>query len=145
MEGVEELMTATILIGKAISSCSMPGMYRIYDFHSSKAPKLKNARQINFFAPDDEDDEEDEQPPPDPADYEHFYRLKIGDDVVYLEDPLHENESGWTALHTLCMSLSTVNAGLDLIDEVLRRGGSLNVKTKQGPGTFNAGWTPLQM
>ena len=42
--GVEELVTTTIMIGRAISTVKFPGMYRIYDFHSSKAPRLKNAR-----------------------------------------------------------------------------------------------------
>jgi hypothetical protein len=32
-----------------------------------------------------------------------------------------------------------------LKDETLRRGGSLDDKTINGPGTFNKGWTPLQM
>ena len=43
-DGLEELVTTTILIGRAISTVTFPGMYRIYDFHSSKAPRLRNAR-----------------------------------------------------------------------------------------------------
>lgn len=147
MEGMEELVTTTILIGRAISAVQFPGMYRIYDFHSKKAPKLKNAQRFTpFFAPDSDDDEEDEEyREADPADYAHFFHVKVGDDTIYIEDPLAENEAGWTALHTCCMSLQTVNAGLLLIEEMVRRGGHFNSKTKTGPGTFNKGWTALQM
>lgn len=146
MEGVEELMTTTILIGRAISSMTVPGMYRIYDFHSKKAPKLRNARTFTFFANESDDEEDDEDSPqPDPAIYSHFFKVIVNGDAVYLEDPLEENDAGWTPLHSCCMSLSTVNAGIALIEETVRRGASLETKTKNGPGTFNRGWTPLQM
>lgn len=146
MEGVEELVTTTILIGRAISSMTFPGMYRIYDFHSKLAPKLKNARSFTFFSHDsDEENEEEGEQPPDPAVYSHFFHVNVNGDEIYIEDPLKENEAGWTPLHACCMSLSTVSAGLALIDEVVRRGGSFEVQTKVGPGTFNKGWTPLQM
>jgi hypothetical protein len=147
IEGVEELMTTTILIGRAISAVAFPGMYRIYDFHSAKAPKLKNAQRFKPFFQQDSDDEEEEvvDEPPNPADYEHFFSVKVGEDTIYLEFPLHENEAGWTALHTCCMSLQTVNAGMALIEETRRRGGDFETKTKSGPGTFNRGWTALQM
>eukprot|EP01040_Poterioochromonas_malhamensis_P003711 gene3711-3966_t len=146
MEGVEELVTTTILIGRAISAMTFPGMYRIYDFHSKKAPRLKNVRNFTFFGPDSEEDEEnDHETDIDPSDYSHFFKVTVNGDDVYIEDPLEPNEAGWTPLHTCCMSLSTVSAGLTLIEEIVRRGGSFELKTIQGPGTFNRGWTPLQM
>lgn len=43
------------------------------------------------------------------------------------------------------MSFLTVQAGCLIIDEILKRGGSLDDKTINGPGTFNRGWTALQM
>jgi len=149
MEGMEELMTTTILIGKAISAVTFPGMYRIYDFHSPLAPRLKNA-QIKFtpfFAPDSDDevDDEDTVPPPDPSDYVHMFHVRVGEDVIYIDDPCAANDSGWTPLHACCMSLSTVTAGLLLIEEMQRSGGSFETKTITGPGTFNRGWTALQM
>jgi len=131
------------------------GMYRLYDFHSNKAPKLKNHRPFTtpfspFFSPDsDEENEEDTAEEatlePDLSVYGHFFKVSVGEDDIYLEDPLHENDAGWTPLHACCMSLSTVEAGLAIIEETIRRGGSLDVKTKFGPGTFNKGWTALQM
>ncbi len=146
MEGVEELVTTTILIGRAISAMTFPGMYRIYDFHSKKAPRLKNVRNFTFFGPDSEEDEEnDHVTEVDPSAYSHFFKVTVNGDDVYIEDPLEPNEAGWTPLHTCCMSLSTVSAGLTLIEEIVRRGGSFELKTIQGPGTFNRGWTPLQM
>lgn len=146
IEGIEELMTTTILIGRAISAMNFPGMFRIYDFHSKKAPRLKNAQKFTFFSNEEESDEDEEnEAPPDPSQYEHFFKVVVNGDEIYIEDPLEVNESGWTALHTCCMSLSTVSAGLSLIDEIVRRGGSLDQKTIVGPGTFNKGWTPLQM
>ncbi len=146
IEGVEELVTTTIIIGRAISAMTFPGMFRIYDFHSKRAPRLKNARSFTFFAPDSDDEDNDEDaPPPHPEEYEHFFKVVVNGDEVYIEEPLCANESGWTALHTCCMSLSTVKAGLELIAETLRLGGNFETKTILGPGTFNKGWTPLQM
>ncbi len=146
VEGVEQLMTTTILIGRAFAAMTMPGMFRIYDFHSSKAPRLKNARKFTFLVEEsDNEDEDDDFNPIDPSVYTQFFKVTVNGDDIYLEDPLFENDSGWTALHTCCMSLSTISAGLSLIDEVTRLGGNLDVKTRMGPGSFNKGWTPLQM
>ena len=147
MENVEELMTTTILIGRAISAVQFPGMYRLYDFHSKKAPKLKNAQVFKpFFLPDsDDEDNEVVEQVPDESEYSHFFHVKVGEDNIYIEDVLRENEAGWTPLHACCMSLQTVDAGLAIIEEVMRRGGNLDVKTKMGPGTFNREWSPLQM
>jgi hypothetical protein len=122
-------------------------MYRLYDFHSKRAPKLKNAQVFRpFFGNDSEDDEdEDANAQPDPADYEHFFHVKVGEDTIYIEDVLQENEAGWMPLHACCMSLQTVPAGILIIEEMIRRGSHLDHKTEMGPGTFNREWTPLQM
>lgn len=144
--GVEELIQSTYIIGRAIAAITFPGMYRIYDFHSPKAPKLKSAKQFVFFDNDsDDDDEDDEIAPQDPSQYEHFFKVMVNDEAVYLEDVLYENEAGWTALHTCCMSFITAPAGQAIADEVARMGGSLNGKTRVGPGTFNRGWSALHM
>ena len=50
-----------------------------------------------------------------------------------------------TALHACCMSFVTVPAALKLIDEIKKEGGKIDIKTMNGPGSFNKGWTPLQM
>ncbi len=146
--GLEELITTTYMIGRAIAAVTFPGLFRIYDFHSPLAPKLKNAtKSFSFFAADsDEDDyDNDNNNDIDPSQYAHFFNVVVGEDTVYLEDPLFINECGWQALHTCCMSFLTVNAGIALIDETVKQGGSLDLKTYVGPGTFNKGWSPLQM
>lgn len=147
IEGVEELMTTTILIGRAISAVQFPGMYRLYDFHSMKAPKLKNARVFRPFFNNDSDDEEEEESEatPDPSQYAHFFNVRVGEDTIYIEDVLQENEAGWLPIHACCMSLQTVDAGIKIIEEMIRRGSHLDHRTEIGPGTFNRGWTPLQM
>ena len=94
---------------------------------------------------DDEEEEEDAHRDIDPSLYENFFHVVVGEDNIYIEDPLYVNESGWTALHTCCMSLATVNAGVRLIEETIRLGGNLEQKTTAGPGTFNKGWTALHM
>lgn len=43
------------------------------------------------------------------------------------------------------MSITTVEAGITLIEEILRQRGTFEIKTLVGPGTFNKGWTALQM
>ncbi len=119
-------------------------MYRIYDFHSPRAPRLKVVPSFSFYGPDS-DDEDANVPEPDPSEYQHMFHVTVGDDVIYLEDPLYINESGWTALHACCMSFSTVSAGIALIEETVRRGASLDIQTLAGPGSFDRQWTPLQM
>ena len=148
----DDLLSTTMMIGRAIAAITFPGMFRIYDFHSAKAPKLKNQRQFTFFAPDSDDDEDDDDEEggggggaPDPSEYEHFFNVMVGEDRIYLEDPTYVNDAGWTALHTCCMSFLTVQAGLALIEETTRRGKSIDVTTLAGPGTFNSQWTPLHM
>lgn len=141
---MEDLITTTYMIGRAIAAITCPGMYRIYDFHSNLAPKLKNAKSFSFFGEESDEDEE-ETMEPDSSRYAHLFNVKVGEDVVYLEDPLGANEAGWTPLHACCMSFLTVSAGIKLIEETVRQGGSLNRKTLAGPGSFNKGWTPLHM
>ena len=145
MQGVDELLSTTYLIGRAISAITFPGMYRIYDFQSDKAPRLKNQRQFTFFAPDSDDEDDFLDKTPDESEYIHLCSVLVGEDRIYLEDPVMINDAGWTPLHTCCMSFVSVSAGLLLIDETIQRGCSLDVKTIAGPGTFNSGWTALHM
>lgn len=147
MGGVEQLLQTTIMIGKAIAGISFPGMYRIYDFHSDLAPPLKTQPFPFFGFPDDDNSQEDEEmkQPIDKAQYEHLFHVTVGEDTIYIEEPLCVNEAGWTPLHTCCMSIQTIPPAMKLIDENVRRGGNLDIKTKHGPGTFNAGWTCLHI
>lgn len=127
---VEELVATTILIGSAISAMSFPGMYRIYDFQSKNAPNSETSNNEDKNSENERD---------------RFFIVTVGGDEIFLDDPLCPNEAGWTPLHSCCTSFSTVQAGMSLVDETLARGGSLETKTLLGPGTFNHGWTPLQM
>ena len=145
IQGVDEMLSTTYMIGRAISAITFPGMYRIYDFHSDKAPKLKNQKQFTFFALDSDDEDDESDIIPDESSYSHLFSVTVGEDRIYLEDPLEVNDAGWTPLHTCCMSFLNVPAGLILIAETVKRGGSVNLKTIAGPGTFNSEWTPLQM
>jgi hypothetical protein len=142
-----DLIATTMMLGQAIASITFPGMFRIYDFHSPLAPKLKyKPAQFNFnFYGQDSDEEEAEAMPPNPAQYEHMFHVTAGEDTIYIEDVLAINDSGWTALHSCCMSYSTVPAGIAIIEKVVSLGGSLDIKTFAGPGAYNKGWTPLQM
>jgi hypothetical protein len=143
--GLDEMVSATIVMGRAISAIAFPGMYRIYDFHSPKAPKLKNARPQFILFGNDSDSEEETVEVLDSQAYESLFCVEVGGDKIYLEDPLICNSAGWTPLHTCCMSYISVNAGVKIIDETVRLGGNLDIKTNIGPGTFNRGWTPLHM
>lgn len=147
-QGLEEVLAETFMLGRAIVAVTFPGMYRIYDFHSDKAPPIKNATPFSMFSglvDSDEEPDEDEKQPINPEDYEHFFHVKVGTDMIYIEDVCEVNDAGWTALHACCMSFQTVEAGCAIIDEMVRRNASLDVKTVTGPGAFNSGWTPLHM
>jgi hypothetical protein len=145
MSGLEELLQATYVIGRAISAITFPGMYRIYDFHSDKAPPLKNQNNFNFFGQGDSSDDEQEKPVADPSLYSHFFHVKVGEDDIYIENPCKQNEAGWTPLHTCCMSFQMVAPAEHLIDEMVKLNCSLDAQTKQGPGNFNSEWTALHM
>lgn len=142
---LEDMITETLMLGRAIVAVTFPGMFRIYDFHSKKAPFIKNTTPFSLFDDMDSEEEDEEDGQKDPADYEHLFHVKVGNDVVYLEDVGYVNESGWTALHACCMSYQTVDAAIAIIDEMIRLGISLDTKTITGPGAFNSGWTPLHM
>ena len=145
-DSMEGILAATYMVGRAIAAVAFPGMHRIYDFHSPRAPKLKSASPFTLFQQTEYDSDDD--PPDDLYSEEELSELfcvDVGSDKIYIEDPLVVNESGWTPLHACCMSFLTVPAGLKLIEEITRRGGYLDIPTKIGPGTFNKGWTPLQM
>lgn len=147
-QGLEEALAETFMLGRAIVAVTFPGMYRIYDFHSSKAPPIKNASPFSMFGglvDSDEEPDDAEQQTKDPDDYKHLFSVKVGNDTIYIEDVCEVNEAGWTALHTCCMSFQTVEAGCAIIDEMVKKDASLDVKTVTGPGAFNSGWTPLHM
>jgi hypothetical protein len=140
---LDDLLQTTLAIGNAIAAVSFPGMYRIYDFHSKKAPKLKNISigmpsmfgAVSFNFEQDTNGEDEDEPNPDV--YLKFFSVELGSEKIYIEDPTEINNCGWTPLHTCCMSFSTVPAGIKLIDEYLNRGFTLDSKTYNGPGSFN--------
>lgn len=144
VQGVESLLATTMMIGRAIAAVTFPGMFRIYDFHSKKAPKIKgnyNSFVIFGYVSDDEEDDE----PVDPSEYQHLFNVQVGENRIYLDDPLAANDAGWTPLHACCMSTTTVVAAMKLIEETKLKGGNLDSRTIAGPGTFNRDWTPLHM
>lgn len=145
-DSMEGILAATYMVGRAIAAVAFPGMHRIYDFHSPRAPKLKSASPFTLFQPN-EYDSDDDMPENmyDESELEQIFFVEVGNDKIYIEDPLVVNGSGWTPLHACCMSFLTVPAGLKIIEETVRRGGYLDLKTEIGPGTFNKGWTSLQM
>lgn len=143
--GLEEMINATHMVGRAIAAITFPGMHRIYDFHSPRAPKLKNISSFFMFRQEEEEDEEIDENQFTTEELESIFFVQVGNDKIYLEDPLYENESGWTPLHTCCMSFLTVPAGMKLIEYISENGGAFDTKTIIGPGTFNKGWTPLHM
>ena len=129
---VDGMLSATLMVGRAIAAIAFPGMYRIYDFHSKRAPKLKNATPFSLFSNeyDTDDDDHDDQLNIEVLD--NMFYVEVGNDKIYLETPLEPNDAGWTPLHACCMSFLTVQAGTKLIEETVKRGGYLDTKTNIG-------------
>eukprot|EP00605_Chrysophyceae_sp_TOSAG23-4_P001154 GSChrysophyteH1.ASY1.ANO1.1261.1 assembled CDS len=149
---IEGLMATTMMVGRALAGIYRnPGMYRLQDFHSSLAPRLKSQKQqhmpfaLMFGAESDEEDDDDDYQPPDPVLYQHLFNVTVNDEVIFLDDVSTVNEAGWTPLHASCMSFHTATAGIRIITEMKRRGESLDRETTAGPGTFNKNWTALHM
>ena len=147
---IEGLLATTMMVGRALAGIYRnPGMYRIQDFHSPLAPRLKSAKQqqvpfAGMFGEED-DGEEDDYQEPDPILYEHLFHVTVNDEVIYLDDACAPNEAGWTPLHACCMSFHTATVGIQIITEMARRGENLDSETTAGPGTFNKGWSALHM
>lgn len=62
---LEGLLASTLMVGRAIASIYRnPGMYRLHDFHSALAPKLKsnNAQNPFVFFGQESDEEDDIRP-----------------------------------------------------------------------------------
>lgn len=137
---IESLLSTTMMVGKAIANIYRnPGMYRLQDFHSQLAPRLASNKQQNpfvFFGQEDSDDEEPYDPP-EKIIYEHLFHVVINEEAIYFDDVCEPNEAAWMPLHTCCMSFHTAQAGCEIVDEMVRRGVSLDMKTSAGPGTFN--------
>ena len=94
IQGMEELLQTSQMIGKALSSIKFPGMYRLSDFHSNKAPKLNN-RAFTFFGMESDDDNEDGENKEIPEEeYIHLFHATVGDDEIYIDDPLQCNDAG---------------------------------------------------
>jgi hypothetical protein len=132
MSGVEDILSASYMVGKAIAAITFPGMYRIYDFHHARAPKLRNARPFTMFSQEYDSDEDIQDNPLSTEELADIFFVLVGSDKIYIENPLIENSAGWTPLHTCCMSFLTVPAGLKLIEEITKRNGHLDIKTVIG-------------
>ena len=47
--GIEGILATTLMVGRAIAGVYRnPGMYRLQDFHSEKAPRLKSMKPPQF-------------------------------------------------------------------------------------------------
>lgn len=163
LDSSESLLTTALIFGHALSQMYNPGIYRIQDFHSSKAPPLKSPNPFVFsiqspFSYEDDDEEnpqkqlllkqredDEDKDKYDESVYKEFFSVDYQDNTIYIEDPCEPNQDNWTPLHTCCMNKSTVPIGLKLIEETVKRGDSLEIKTKVGPSNYNSGWTPLFM
>jgi hypothetical protein len=130
--GLEEMLSASHMVGRAIAAITFPGMHRIYDFHSERAPKIKNVTSFVMFgqaAADEDDDDDEDQNKFSEAELENIFFVQVGNDKIYLEDPQAVNGSGWTPLHTCCMSFLTIPAGLKIIDYMVEHGNLFDAKT----------------
>lgn len=128
--GLEDMLSASHMVGRAIAAITFPGMHRIYDFHSPRAPKIQSMSNFVMFGQqiDDDDDDENENKFSD-SELEKIFFVVVGNDKIYLEDPLAVNSSGWTPLHTCCMSFLTIPAGLKIIDYMVSHGNQFEIKT----------------
>ena len=66
-----------------------------------KAPKLKSLERPRFFfgfqsylGDESEEESEKEEDQPDPSLYAHYFNVTLGDEQIYIEDPLEPNEAG---------------------------------------------------
>ncbi|KAJ1451224.1 ankyrin repeat-containing domain protein [Pelagophyceae sp. CCMP2097] len=158
---LEELVACTYLLGQALASMSFPDMYRIHDFHSRAAPPLKtpldalDALDLGYRFQSDESagsatprssQASIVQPVlAEPFDYFTHFNVMVAGERIVIDDVARQNGDGWTALHACCHSHASVGAALALVEELQRIGATLELRTKRGPGAYNARWTALHM
>jgi hypothetical protein len=131
--GLEDMLAASHMVGRAIAAITFPGMFRIYDFHSTNAPRIKSMANFLMFGQEADDDEEEENENAfSESELEKIFCVQVGNDKIYLEDPQAVNASGWTPLHTCCMSFMTIPAGLKIIDYIAEHGNQFETKTVIG-------------
>ena len=65
--------------------------------------------------------------------------------LVKLKTLNEQNEDGWTPLHACCHAVDMYEAAKALINEINRKGLSLDLLTSKGPGAFASGYTPLHI
>lgn len=127
--GLEDMLTASHMVGRAIAAITFPGMHRIYDFHSTRAPKIKNMSNFIMFGQETDDEADENENAFTESELETVFFVQVGNDKIYLEDPVAVNASGWTPLHTCCMSFLTIPAGLKIIDYMVEHGNQFEIKT----------------
>ena len=173
LQEAEELLTCSLLLGRAVAALSFPDMYRIQDFHAQNAPQLDSRRKTaraerDLFAMFDdmgedgeddgeagsrlisaaktEEDDERQRQIEEDYNYEDHFVVVVGNDKIVIDDVRFKNEDGWTPLHSCCHSHTAVSAGLAIIQQMSQTENcSFEQKTLRGPGTHNSGWSALHM
>jgi hypothetical protein len=134
--GLEDMLAASHMVGRAIAAITFPGMFRIYDFHSPNAPKIKSMANFLMFGQEVDEQEDENENQFSESELEKIFSVQVGNDKIYLEDPQEVNASGWTPLHTCCMSFLTIPAGLKIIDYIAEHGNQFDTKTVIGKPLF---------
>src|SRR5690554_5839636 len=83
-----DLGVTTLVLGQALAAITFPDMFRLHDFHSNKAPRLRSVVSITWFGgiqDPDSDDQEDEYEDPPPEQYQHLFHVQFGGQVIYIE------------------------------------------------------------
>jgi hypothetical protein len=83
-----DLGVTTLVLGQALAAITFPDMFRLQDFHSPRAPRLRRIITITWFggiqAVEDDDQDEEAQDPP-PEQYQHMFHVQLGDQTIYIE------------------------------------------------------------
>jgi ankyrin repeat protein len=91
-----------------------------------------------------EEDEDDESPVESNDDFLVVYIA--GDKIVLDRATLNQpNNDGWTPLHASAHMRNAQEAGITILNALIKQNANLNLTTKRGPGAFSCGWTPLHI
>lgn len=103
-----DLGVTTLVLGQALAAITFPDMFRLHDFHSPKAPRLRSMVSITWFGGiqdlgSDEQDDDYETPPPEQ--YEHLFHVQLGDQMIYID-----GEKGLLLVDCCCLICSSLSA-----------------------------------
>lgn len=141
---VEQLQAFTFVIENAIRK-AFPGIFTIYAFADIITSDFID-NELEEGTIEQRLDDDDEFSISGEKVICRQFKVEVDGDILYLKYGVNViNQEGWSPLHACCHSPTTVQAALDIIEEMSKTNGKFDLVTYIGPGESTKGWTCLHI